>query len=336
MDWQLAAPTLLELILCILIVILIAAMGVLLVTCVSVLVLATGAGGAAAMSESGNLLVEALGSSTAATVVNYIGLAGLVASFFSIIYAYSRQIFALSRAGYLRQAVAAAFPGARMVHGEPSLGVVQGDRVVIYLPVIPETVIITLACARIGAVHSLVFGGFSAEALRFRVEDTGAKVLVTTDGQNRRGKQLPLKPAVDQALADRGNGPQATVEHVLVVRVPSTLARDRILNRYLPIVTEAMAEAVAEGARSAGADVDIRRVPETVPEDVARSSGYKMDQRAPIATVDELKDYDAIIASARPSPASEPKGTACSPSKRSASSIRSRWKAAAPRRRSVP
>lgn len=58
---------------------------------------------------------------------------------------------------------------------------------------------------------------------------------------------------------------------------------------------EAMAEAVAEGARSAGATVDIRRVPETVPEDLARKSGYKMDQQAPVATVDELKDYDAII-----------------------------------------
>ncbi|WP_136652093.1 NAD(P)H:quinone oxidoreductase [Paracoccus aeridis] len=62
--------------------------------------------------------------------------------------------------------------------------------------------------------------------------------------------------------------------------------------------TEAMAEAVAEGARSAGADVDIRRVPETVPEDVARSSGYKMDQKAPIATVQELTNYDAIIVGA--------------------------------------
>lgn len=61
---------------------------------------------------------------------------------------------------------------------------------------------------------------------------------------------------------------------------------------------EAMAEAVAEGARSAGATVDIRRVPETVPEDLARRSGYKMDQRAPVATVDELKDYDAIIVGA--------------------------------------
>ncbi|MFB1298432.1 ethanolamine permease [Mycobacterium sp. pW049] len=79
----------------------IAAMAVLLVTCVAVLVLTTGAGGATAMSESGNPLVEALGDSVWAKVVNYIGLAGLIASFFSIIYAYSRQLFALSRAGYL-------------------------------------------------------------------------------------------------------------------------------------------------------------------------------------------------------------------------------------------
>lgn len=79
----------------------IAAMSVLLVTCATVLVLTTGAGGANAMSESGNPLVEALGDGTMAKVVNYIGLAGLIASFFSIIYAYSRQLFALSRAGYL-------------------------------------------------------------------------------------------------------------------------------------------------------------------------------------------------------------------------------------------
>ncbi|MGE2729027.1 ethanolamine permease [Mycolicibacterium vaccae] len=83
----------------------IAAMAVLLVTCVTVLVLTTGAGGAAAMSESGNPLVEALGDDVWAKVVNYIGLAGLIASFFSIIYAYSRQLFALSRAGYLPTAL---------------------------------------------------------------------------------------------------------------------------------------------------------------------------------------------------------------------------------------
>jgi ethanolamine permease len=83
----------------------IAGMGALLVTAVTVLFLVPGAGGAKAMSESGNPLVEALGDSTMATVVNYIGLAGLIASFFSIIYAYSRLLFALSRAGYLPRAI---------------------------------------------------------------------------------------------------------------------------------------------------------------------------------------------------------------------------------------
>ncbi|WP_373121986.1 ethanolamine permease [Mycobacterium marinum] len=82
-----------------------AAFSVLVLTCAAVLLLATGAGGAAAMSSSGNPLVAALGPTVAATVVNYIGLAGLVASFFSIIYAYSRQLFALSRAGYLPTAL---------------------------------------------------------------------------------------------------------------------------------------------------------------------------------------------------------------------------------------
>ncbi|MFC8410953.1 acetate--CoA ligase [Arthrobacter sp. NPDC057259] len=92
------------------------------------------------------------------------------------------------------------------------LGITKGDRVVIYLPVIPETVTITLAVARIGAIHSLVFGGFSADALKFRVEDTGAKLLVTTDGQFRRGAAVPVKANADAAVA----GDNA-VEHVLVV-----------------------------------------------------------------------------------------------------------------------
>jgi len=83
----------------------IAGMGALLITATTVLFLVPGAGGAQAMSESGNPLVEALGDSTMATVVNYIGLAGLIASFFSIIYAYSRLLFALSRAGYLPRAI---------------------------------------------------------------------------------------------------------------------------------------------------------------------------------------------------------------------------------------
>lgn len=93
-----------------------------------------------------------------------------------------------------------------------ALGIGKGDRVVIYLPVIVETVVITLACARIGAVHSLVFGGFSAEALKFRVEDTRAKLLVTTDGQFRRGTAVPVKANADEAVS----GDNA-IEHVLVV-----------------------------------------------------------------------------------------------------------------------
>ena len=111
------------------------------------------------------------------------------------------------------------------------LGITKGDRVVIYLPVIPETVIITLAVARIGAIHSLVFGGFSAEALKFRVEDTRAKLLVTTDGQFRRGVAVPVKDNADAAVA----GDNA-IEHVLVVNrttpaeqladVPMTAGRD--------------------------------------------------------------------------------------------------------------
>ncbi len=97
-----------------------------------------------------------------------------------------------------------------------ALGIGTGDRVVIYLPVLVETVVITLACARIGAVNSLVFGGFSAEALRFRIEDTGAKLLVTTDGQFRRGAAVPVKPNADAAVAG------TSIEHVLVVRRTSS------------------------------------------------------------------------------------------------------------------
>jgi acetyl-CoA synthetase len=81
------------------------------------------------------------------------------------------------------------------------LGVSKGDRVAIYMPLVPEAAIAMLACARIGAPHSVVFGGFSAESLRDRILDAGAKVVVTADGGYRRGAPLALKPAVDEALA---------------------------------------------------------------------------------------------------------------------------------------
>ena len=99
------------------------------------------------------------------------------------------------------------------------LGVGRGDRVAIYLPMIPEAIAAMLAVARVGAIHSVVFGGFSADSLCARIDDAGAKLVITADGGYRKGKVSALKPAVDAALADRnGSGPQETVEHVLVVR----------------------------------------------------------------------------------------------------------------------
>jgi acetyl-CoA synthetase len=80
-------------------------------------------------------------------------------------------------------------------------GVKKGDRVVLYLPMIPEAVFAMLACAKIGAIHSVVFGGFSAEALRDRIEDAQAKLVITADGAFRRGKPYMLKPVVDEALS---------------------------------------------------------------------------------------------------------------------------------------
>lgn len=93
------------------------------------------------------------------------------------------------------------------------LGVGAGDRVAIYLPMIPEAVISMLACARIGAVHSVVFGGFSAEALRSRIEDASAMLVITADGGFRRGAAFALKPAVDEAV-----DASPTIQKVLVVK----------------------------------------------------------------------------------------------------------------------
>jgi acetyl-CoA synthetase len=102
---------------------------------------------------------------------------------------------------------------ARAAHGLASLGVTAGDRVALYLPMIPEAVIAMLACARLGAMHSVIFGGFSAEALRARIEDAQATVVITADGGFRRGSAAPLKPAVDDAVAQT-----PSVDHVVVVR----------------------------------------------------------------------------------------------------------------------
>ena len=102
-----------------------------------------------------------------------------------------------------------------------SLGLVAGDRVAIYMPMIPEAYVAMLACARLGLTHSVVFAGFSSAALRSRVDDAEAKVVITSDGQFRRGKPAPLKAAVDEALGSSlpsVDGPAASVQKVLVVR----------------------------------------------------------------------------------------------------------------------
>src|SRR6185369_6034154 len=93
------------------------------------------------------------------------------------------------------------------------LGVQKGDRVAIYMGMVPEVVIGMLACARIGATHTVVFGGFAADSLRDRINDCGAKVVLTQDGASRRGAPVPLKQTVDEALRST-----PSVQHVLVYR----------------------------------------------------------------------------------------------------------------------
>ncbi|WP_214108723.1 acetate--CoA ligase [Acrocarpospora catenulata] len=102
---------------------------------------------------------------------------------------------------------------AKAANALTELGVRKGDRVAIYMPMIPELPISLLACARIGAIHSVVFGGFSATALRSRIDDADAKLVITADGGYRRGAPSALKPTVDEAIQDCPG-----VEHVLVVR----------------------------------------------------------------------------------------------------------------------
>jgi acetyl-CoA synthetase len=106
------------------------------------------------------------------------------------------------------------------------LGLGAGDRVAIYMPMIPEAIVAILACARLGALHSVVFAGFTATALGARIDDAKAKILITADGQFRRGKPASLKDAADEAVANADS-----IEHVLVVKrtgvdIPWTQGRD--------------------------------------------------------------------------------------------------------------
>ena len=117
----------------------------------------------------------------------------------------------------------------RLANALRNLGVVKGDRVTIYLPMIPDAAVAMLACARIGAIHSVVFGGFSPEAIAGRVSDCGSKLIITADEGRRGGKRVPLKANVDAALKKPGTN---SVETVLVVRhtggaVAMQMPRDR-------------------------------------------------------------------------------------------------------------
>jgi len=119
-----------------------------------------------------------------------------------------------------------------------SLGVTKGDRVAIYMPMIPELAVAMLACARLGAPHSVVFGGFSADALRDRINDAEAKVLVTADGGWRRGRIIPLKENADAAIAE-----SPSVDHVVVVRrtdhpIAWNDGRDNWYHELMDVVSE--------------------------------------------------------------------------------------------------
>ena len=118
-----------------------------------------------------------------------------------------------------------------------SLGVKSGDRVALYMPLIPALAIAMLACARIGATHTVIFGGFSADAIRDRVNDGKCKLIVTADGGYRRGAELPLKPVVDEAVAQC-----PSVEHVVVfqrtgTKVNMTPGRDHWWHEMTKTVT---------------------------------------------------------------------------------------------------
>jgi acetyl-CoA synthetase len=121
----------------------------------------------------------------------------------------------------------------RFANALKDLNVGKGDVVGIYLPMIPEVVVAMLACARIGAIHNVVFGGFSAESVRERMEFSEAKALVTVDGARRKGKTAPIKPQVDEHLGDLG-----TLETIVVVRhagieVPMEVERDVFYDEVL-------------------------------------------------------------------------------------------------------
>ena len=112
---------------------------------------------------------------------------------------------------------------SRFANALKAQGIAKGDRVIIYMPMIPEAVVAMQACARIGAIHSVVFGGFSAEALRDRINDAGAKMVITADGGNRGGKVVELKAAVDKAM---GHGCPSITKNIVFRRTGHNVNMD--------------------------------------------------------------------------------------------------------------
>ena len=118
------------------------------------------------------------------------------------------------------------------------LGIKTGDRVALYMPLVPELAVAMLACARIGATHTVIFGGFSADAIRDRVNDGACRLVVTADGGYRRGKEIPLKETVDEAVRQT-----PSVENIVVFRrtgskIPMTLGRDYWWHELMETVTD--------------------------------------------------------------------------------------------------
>ncbi|PKW13797.1 acetate--CoA ligase [Saccharopolyspora spinosa] len=167
---------------------------------------------------------------------------------------------------------------SRTANALAALGVGAGDRVAIYLPMLPEAVFSMLACARLGAMHSVVFGGFSSEALRTRINDAAAKVVITSDGQYRRGKAMPLKANVDEAVAET-----PSVEHVVVVkRTGGEVAWDDARDKWWDDVLEGQPETHAPEAFDAEQPLFILYTSGTTgrPKGILHTSGGYLTQAA--------------------------------------------------------
>ncbi|WP_190819341.1 acetate--CoA ligase [Saccharopolyspora pogona] len=167
---------------------------------------------------------------------------------------------------------------SRTANALAALGVGAGDRVAIYLPMLPEAVFSMLACARLGAMHSVVFGGFSSEALRIRINDAEAKVVITSDGQYRRGKAMPLKANVDEAVAET-----PSVEHVVVVkRTGGEVAWDDARDKWWDDVLEGQPETHAPEAFDAEQPLFILYTSGTTgrPKGILHTSGGYLTQAA--------------------------------------------------------